>query len=107
VSTLDREIGGLLPRTVKIDVEGAELAVLEGGRSLLSRARPVVIFEHVVEASSLYGASAEAPFDLLTELGYEIFAASGEGPFDRSAFAHISHIVNWLAVPAAGAAAAP
>jgi FkbM family methyltransferase len=99
VSTLDREIGELRPRVIKIDVEGAELAVLEGGHSLLRRARPVVIFEHVTDAASLYAAAAEAPWDLLTELGYEIYSASGEGPYERPAFARASGIVNWLAVP--------
>jgi FkbM family methyltransferase len=103
VSTLDREIAQP-PRVVKIDVEGAELAVLEGGRSLFSRARPVVIFEHVVEASSLYEAPAAAPWELLSELGYEIYAASGEGPFGRDAFAAAADVVNWLAVPSGDAA---
>src|SRR5271155_4778576 len=54
VSTLDAEAAELTPSVIKIDVEGAELGVLEGGRSLLARARPIVIFEHVAEASKLY-----------------------------------------------------
>ncbi|HWX74565.1 MAG TPA: FkbM family methyltransferase [Solirubrobacteraceae bacterium] len=103
VSTLDREIKAR-PAVIKIDVEGAELGVLEGGRSLLCDARPVLIFEHVADASALYDAPAEAPWDLLSELGYEIYAASGEGPFAREAFAEAARIVNWLAVPAGSAA---
>ena len=99
VSTLDAELAGLTPSVVKIDVEGAELAVLEGGRSVLSQARPVVIFEHVSQASALYGAAPGALWDLLTEVGYEIFAVTGDGPFTRSAFAASTGIVNWLATP--------
>jgi FkbM family methyltransferase len=99
VSTLDIEIGDLAPSVVKIDVEGAELAVLEGGRSLLSRVRPVVIFEHVGSASALYGASAEAPWDLLSGLGYDVYSATGIGPFSRSEFAGATDLVNWIAVP--------
>jgi FkbM family methyltransferase len=101
VSTLDTELADLEPHVLKVDVEGAELAVLQGGRKLLSRARPIVIFEHVADASALYGAAPEAPWELLTELGYTIYSALGEGPFSRAAFAHAGEIVNWLAVPPA------
>jgi FkbM family methyltransferase len=99
VSTLDLELADLTPSIVKIDVEGAELEVLEGGRALLSKVRPMIIFEHVSEASALYGAAPEAPWDLLTDLGYEIFAVTGDGPCTRSAFAEAGSVVNWLATP--------
>jgi FkbM family methyltransferase len=99
VSTLDAEMSGLRPRVVKIDVEGAEVAVLEGARTVLSELRPVVIFEHVYDATALYGAIPGAPWDLLTELDYEVFSATGEGPFSRKAFVGASAIVNWLATP--------
>ncbi len=101
VSTLDAELAGVTPSVVKIDVEGAELAVLEGGRSVLGEAKPVVIFEHVLGAGSLYGAAPEAPWDLLTQLGYEIFAVTGDGPVTRAAFAGATTVVNWLATPGA------
>jgi FkbM family methyltransferase len=99
VSTLDEELTGVRPSVIKIDVEGAELAVLEGGRSILTQARPAVIFEHVADAAALYGARPEALWDLLGDLGYEIFAVTGDGPLARSAFAGASGIVNWLARP--------
>jgi FkbM family methyltransferase len=101
VSTLDAELGALAPSVVKIDVEGAESAVLEGGRSLLSDARPTVIFEHVAAAARLYEAPPGAPWDLLTELGYRIFSVTGAGPFGRSDFVANTSIVNWLATPSA------
>jgi FkbM family methyltransferase len=99
VSTLDAELGNRMPRVVKVDVEGAELDVLEGGRSLLSRARPVVIFEHVSSAAALYGSPPGAAWDLLTELDYEVFSATGDGPFTRAEFVENTSIVNWLATP--------
>jgi FkbM family methyltransferase len=99
VSTLDTEMKDLTPRVVKIDVEGAELAVLEGGRSLLAEVRPTVIFEHVPAAATLYDATPENIWDLLTELDYRIFSVIGDGPFTRSAFAESRGIVNWLATP--------
>jgi FkbM family methyltransferase len=97
VSTLDAQLAEVSPSVVKIDVEGAELAVLEGGRALLSSARPVVIFEHVAGAAGLYGGSSEALWNLLEELGYEVFAVTGEGPFSRAGFAAASGVVNWMA----------
>src|ERR1035441_4330183 len=50
-------------------------------RTLLSRARPLVIFEHVADAAAMYGDEPEAPWDLLSELGYRIFSVTGRGPF--------------------------
>jgi FkbM family methyltransferase len=101
VSTLDVELDGLTPSVIKIDVEGAEHAVLEGARAVLARSRPLVIFEHVYEAAALYGAAPGAPWEILTELGYEIYSITGDGPYAREAFIDAGAIVNWLAVPPA------
>jgi len=57
---------------VKIDVEGAELKLLSGGRNLLSRQRPILLIEANDEALKRQGASTEALVDLLLSLGYEI-----------------------------------
>jgi FkbM family methyltransferase len=99
VSTLDAEVADMTPSVIKIDVEGAERSVLEGSRSVLARARPIVIFEHVLDAAAMYGDAPEAPWDLLTELGYRIFSLTGDGPITRSRFAEATGIVNWLATP--------
>jgi FkbM family methyltransferase len=101
VSTLDVELAGIVPSVIKIDVEGAEHAVLEGARTVLARARPLVIFEHVSETAALYGTEPGAPWDILSELGYEIFSIAGEGPYLRSDFIEGGAVVNWLATPAA------
>jgi hypothetical protein len=103
VSTLDVELGELSPAVIKIDVEGAELDVLEGARALLTRAKPLLIFEHVAAASALYDAPPAAPWDLLAELGYEVLTVTGDGPVTRAAFAENATVVNWLARPGAAA----
>jgi FkbM family methyltransferase len=103
VSTLDAELSGLVPSVIKIDVEGAELAVLEGGSSLLSETGPTLIVEHVPRAGELYGASSEDLWDLLDGLAYTLYAITGEGPFSRAGFAAERTVVNWLAVSTAGA----
>jgi FkbM family methyltransferase len=101
VSTLDAELGDARPSVVKIDVEGAELQVLEGGRELLERARPTVIFEHVAAAARLYDTRSESIWDLFDGLGYRVFAITGAGPFARVPFSESSDVINWLATPAA------
>ena len=99
VSTLDEELAALSPALIKIDVEGAELAVLQGAAGLLARVRPVLIFEHVAEATALYGDRPEEIWDLLANAGYRILSVTGAGPFDRDEFTRGGDIVNWLAVP--------
>jgi FkbM family methyltransferase len=99
VSTLDEELDGVRPRVVKIDVEGAELQVLQGARSLLADTRPVLIFEHVAAASRLYDTQPGSVWDVLAESGYEVFSVTGEGPFSRLAFVEAGEVVNWLATP--------
>jgi FkbM family methyltransferase len=101
VSTLDAELASVTPTVIKIDVEGAELAVLVGGRNVLSDARPLLIFEHVPATAALYGDAPDAVWKLLDELGYETFSATGAGPFTRPRFLQSANVVNWLARPAA------
>ncbi|MHB8533697.1 MAG: FkbM family methyltransferase [Solirubrobacteraceae bacterium] len=100
VSTLDAELAGRSPHVLKIDVEGAELAVLEGGQELLARARPAIVFEHVPAASALYGYESAELWDLLHRCGYRITSVTGRGPFERDAFLAARGVVNWLATPA-------
>jgi len=99
VSTLDEQFTELPAAVVKVDVEGAELQVLEGGRGLLGGSHPLLIFEHVAETAKIYETSSAALWDLLDGLGYVIFAVTGEGPFTRAAFGEATGIVNWLASP--------
>lgn len=90
------------PRLVKVDVEGAELQVLEGARRTLAAHRPVVVLEHGVGSADHYGTRPEDVHDLLTGLDYRIFGLQGQGPFDRAAFAaafHAATLVNFLATP--------
>ena len=56
-----------MPRVVKIDVEAAELKVLNGGKSLL-RSRPTVICE-------VAGQNAATAADLLANFGYKLYDA--------------------------------
>lgn len=76
------------PNVLKIDVEGAELEVLRGGRMLLSEHRPTLVVE--------VGQNVDEVSGLLTGLGYTLYDADDPNrprvPIARAAF-------NTLAVP--------
>jgi FkbM family methyltransferase len=81
---------GYVPHLIKIDVEGAELAVLRGALQTLARHRPVVAFEHGSTALE-YGTTHAMVWDLLCgEAGLRIFDMDGEGPFDRATFDRVA-----------------
>ena len=65
---VERQVG-----LIKIDVEGAELLVLKGGRKLIGKHKPVIIFEHGQGSSEFYKIGPEDIYKLLnTELGLKI-----------------------------------
>jgi len=75
---------------IKIDVEGAEMLVLQGARDTIRRAKPVVIFEHGIGASDVYGTQPEDVFRFFQSLGCGIFLLENflakRKSFDEAAF---------------------
>jgi FkbM family methyltransferase len=61
---------GLAPEIIKIDVEGAELAVLEGARSTLQRHRPAIFLSVHPRQIRLLGQTPEMLMQLIDSLGY-------------------------------------
>jgi FkbM family methyltransferase len=59
------------PDLIKLDVEGHEAEALEGARSLLRRARPMIVFENWLNPDQ--PARSLVPMRILTELGYHLF----------------------------------
>lgn len=76
---------------MKIDVEGGELMVLEGAVETLRRWKPVLIFEHGLGASEMYGSTPEKVFDLLESCGLQVSLLDrfmkGAQPFTKAEFA--------------------
>ena len=72
---VDGRIGDDLPILVKIDVEGFELAVLEGMPKLLARPGTRVFVEVGDPLSSAYGAKTQDIFDLMANRGYQGYSA--------------------------------
>ncbi len=91
------------PAVIKIDVEGAELQVMQGAMRTLREHRPVVIFEHGLGSANAYGTSPRDVFELLAEAGgYRIFDLDGGGPYALPEFEHTFHTaarVNFVAHP--------
>lgn len=87
---------------MKIDVEGAELKVLSGARSLLTMMRPVLLIEANEEALHGQGASTAEMIALLRELNYEIciFSARTGGVERLTTGGTLS--ANIVAIPVAG-----
>ncbi|WP_156949924.1 FkbM family methyltransferase [Simplicispira psychrophila] len=66
---------GIRVGLIQLDIEGAELAALQGAQQLLAKDRPAVVFEvhrHYVDWSQ--GLRATPICQLFLSLGYEIFA---------------------------------
>lgn len=58
---------------IKIDVEGAELFVLQGATRILMRDRPSLLFESTLSGLELWGLQPEQLFDFLERRGYRVY----------------------------------
>lgn len=94
---LDSIIPSHLPiHFVKIDVEGAELQVLEGATQVVRRSRPLIVFEHGLGAADCYGTTPEDIFRLLSDecsLRISLMAGwlAGKAPLSEAEFSHRFH----------------
>jgi FkbM family methyltransferase len=57
---------------IKIDVEGAEKLVIEGGAKLIKKDKPLIVFEHGLGGSELYCKNEEL-FNLITSLELKVY----------------------------------
>ncbi len=64
---------------IKLDVEGSELFVLEGGRRTLRRYRPLVLCELIPARCQRYGYAAADIMGVLADLGYKAFGCNETG----------------------------
>lgn len=97
MSALDdvlRESGQPRADVIKIDVEGAELAVLAGAKSTIEEFRPIVLLELNIDILEQLGHAAYEPGIFLQQRGYELFLAQGLRP--ELSQCHWSSVVSLL-----------
>ena len=62
---------------IKIDVEGAELLTLKGGKRILQSNKPVIVLEHGEKGAGSYGYQAADLWHYFNELGYQLYTLKG------------------------------
>jgi FkbM family methyltransferase len=67
----------LAPEVIKIDVEGAEVGVLRGARSILRRYRPLIVLSVHPRQIEMAGDSLDGLRAVLDELGYDLRDMAG------------------------------
>jgi len=76
---------------IKLDVQGSELNVLEGGMELIKKCLPDIFIEIEEHQLAKFGVVKEQIFNLLKSLGYRIWRIDNEYPCD-----HICIAKNFL-----------
>jgi FkbM family methyltransferase len=82
---------------IKIDVEGVELAVLEGARDVIERCKPDVIFEHGIDATNPTNGPSVRVWRYFDSLGLALFRLDGRGPLSLDDFLAVRDSWNFLA----------
>lgn len=94
---------GLVPRLIRIDVDGAEGLVLQGAMRTIEHFQPALLVEHGNScAHGGLGQSSTAFFEQVSDLGLRIFDLDGRGPYDATGFQLAVRgrgIVNYLLRP--------
>ena len=85
---------------MKLDVEGGELAVLQGAQQLLARRpRPVILAEVQDVRTQPWGYRAREIIDYLRERGYQWFHISPEGLLEELDVSRDTYDENFVACP--------
>ncbi|MBO3270564.1 FkbM family methyltransferase [Hymenobacter defluvii] len=84
----------LVPDIIKIDVEGAELKVIQGATELLRRTKPIVVLEYL--SPERHNQDHQQAVTLLRELGYQAKSIATDGALvscsDLNAYLYAQHV---------------
>lgn len=110
VVTIDQCVDGGRLDLLKLDIEGAELWAMRGGRATIERESPTIIFECGPESTlTAFGHGRDDVYTFVTdELNYSIFALVdflyARAPLNRAEFARAAVYpyrgFNYVAIPA-------
>lgn len=76
---------------MKVDVEGAELNVLEGAEKIIKKWKPFIIFEHAQVHTTEYGTTPNMLFNFLRSCALQVYRLDSRGPLSEEDFARIYH----------------
>lgn len=80
---------------IKLDIEGAELMALRGGKSLIARDKPFIVFENsLAGAAKSFGYSKNAFFEFFDEMEYRLFDVMGT-PLTPDLWTFVGKKVCW------------
>jgi FkbM family methyltransferase len=84
---------------IKIDVEGAQVRVLQGAIRVLTEHHPLLWIEHGDKSAGAHGTTRRDLWDLLAGNDYRLFTADGEGPLSWGEFdsAEVKRLWTFLA----------
>jgi hypothetical protein len=68
---------------IKIDVEGAEKLVIDGGINTIKSLKPIIYCELLRKWSAKFGYHPQDVVKLLAEIGYKCFYLDGENELQR------------------------
>jgi FkbM family methyltransferase len=80
---------------LKIDVEGAQVRVLFGARRILAEHHPTIWIEHGTLSAAAYDTTTADLWNLLTEHGYRVWTADGQGPLDLAQMQAANDMPMW------------
>lgn len=64
---------------MKMDVEGAQQLVMEGGMELIERCRPILLIKNNIGACRRLGLDPETAFDMVRRIGYQFAEVNQQG----------------------------
>lgn len=93
VCTLDEVVSqmNLAPDVIKIDVEGFELEVLKGAKSLLTQTNPPIIILEISQERKTVGGNGEELIDFLLNLNQYDFFIGKEGKESTGKLVQVEH----------------
>ena len=82
---------------VKIDVEGMELFVLEGGENSIRKFKPVLYIEYSPDNFSDFGYSGNKLIEFINSIGYRLFSSQGKTEIKTDS--DVDRQVDVIAIP--------